>query len=584
MDSVGNLQRRFQLLFTLPSTINAFFLATTTSIAILLAQFFVRGEVILLLIPLFLGVFFVSVGIDKVILRGSPFTTTRRLLTMSVIPNLAWFVLSLLGLLLLSYTGSVEQFYLMVLMGLFSAIGLRTLILGSVFFDNMIIGFLVSTIQPLLLLPMVIPVSQLQIIAQREMVSIALGFAIPSSIVVYLTMLNRSAKGIISASPLKFLRAFLLAWATDNPELFEEIVERDGSSRSVQTHVIEFSGVDQHQVLVIPEIHPGPFYPVGSSNLPYQLYQRFSEMGYLPLVFHGISGHDRNLPSKVAVNDFLRSLSDSEVVSQGDECTVPFTVSKNKGTVTGMVFNDYAVLIVTLAPYGMEDFPNTVRDAIGVAAQKSGYRGSIIIDAHNSRGESPSDDDCNDVVLAAEDLLNKMRLFKQEKFKVGQAHSSEFPVSFKSDMGPGAVGVILFKIGQSEYVIVSVDSNNMIMGFREKVMEALGPKSNLVEICTTDTHYNASKIMNPIGYLPLGQMTGVNEFADVISKLINIARQRINNTKFEIKVSNTNVRVIGNLVLNTFSIAVDKVIGFAKMGGLFTGIIVLMIYFVVVFR
>ncbi|GIS77866.1 MAG: hypothetical protein CM1200mP13_12250 [Candidatus Pelagibacterales bacterium] len=52
-----------------------------------------------------------------------------------------------------------------------------------------------------------------------------------------------------------------------------------------------------------------------------------------------------------------------------------------KSTVTGLAFGDYAMLVLTLAPYGMEDFPIFVREEINKVSKSLVFKGAIFIDA-----------------------------------------------------------------------------------------------------------------------------------------------------------------------------------------------------------
>lgn len=556
----------------------ALLLSSGASVSIVLLGIPFRGFSVLLLTPLMMGSFMLSVAVERFILRGSPFSTVRRLFGMAIIPVSSWLVVGSIGVIVGLWSNSADKFYSMILMGMFLAVSIRVLILGGIFFEKLIVGFLVAFIQPIFLVLILIPFSQIPALLAQPSILI-LGIAIPGSVLVYQGLLVRRGKNILNYSPLNLLRMFLLAWATDRPNELEEIFEKEGSSRSVTSNTLEFAVGNNSQIaMVIPGVHPGPFYPVGSSNLPFQLYQWFLDRNVLPSIFHGISGHDLNLPSGASVKRFMRSMKDLKVVSAGNKCTLPISASMNRATVTGMVFGDSVLLLLSLAPYGGEDFPKYVKNDLNELALNNGFGHCLLIDSHNSRGEMPRDSDCKDLISVAGALLSEMRFMRQTLFRVGYAHSSEFNGFLNSDVGPGGISLIMFELDGRNFSIVSADSNNIVIGFREQVVSLLN--NNLIEFCTTDTHFNASKVMNPLGYLALGDVSKAEDIASVINRLADSANSRVVNAGYKVKMIRDDVTVIGGNVLDNFSMGLDKMIRYARLGGIVSSLFIISIIMV----
>ncbi len=527
----------------------------------------------LLLTPLMMGSFLLSVGVERLILRNSPFATVRRLFGMAIIPLSSWLVVGSIGVVVGLSSNSADKFYSMMLMGMFLAVGIRVLILGGIFFEKLIVGFLVAFIQPMFLVLILIPVSQIQALLIQPSILI-LGMAIPISVLVYQGFLVRRGKSLLKYSPLDLLRIFLLAWATDRPNELEEIFEKESSSRNVVSNTLEFTVGGASQIaMVIPGVHPGPFYPVGSSNLPFQLYQWFLDRNFLPSIFHGISGHDLNLPSGASVKRFMSSMKDLKVVATGDECTPPISASMNRATVTGIAFGDSVLLLLSLSPYGGEDFPRYVKNDLNELASHNGFVNCLVIDSHNSRGVAPRDSDCRDLISVARAMLSEMKFMRQTRFRVGYAHSSELKEVLNSDVGPGGISLIMFELDGRSFSIVSVDSNNIVIGFREQVLLLLD--NNLIELCTTDTHFNASKVMNPLGYLALGDVSKAEDIASVINRLASSADSRVTNTTYKIRMVRNNINVVGGNVLDNFSMGLDEMIRYARLGGIASSIFII---------
>ena len=583
MESSYNIQRRFRLLFRLPSAPASFFLATAIVLSILFIQgIFAETVRNLNLIPLFLILFFSSIVIERIILWKHPFATFRRLFAVSILPNTVWAVLSAFGLYRFTVLGSEDVFYVMALMGMFSAVSIRILILGSVFFNRIVYGVLVSIIQPLILFASIpyiqigifFPKEQLIQLLNKEPFAFSIGIMIPLATMTYLILLNKTGGDILKNSPVRLLQAFLQAWVSERPKLFEELFDKISLEKDVSTKILEFKTKTNRSVLIVPEVHPGPFHPIGSSNLPFDLWKWFSNKKYQPLVFHGISGHEHNLPSKNALENYLSSMENFQDVSEGNLCTEAVSVNVGKATVTGFGIGDHALIMITLSPHGMEDFPIFVREKINKLALGVGFNGLILIDSHNSQGSNPMMEDCGNVIEASNRLLRKIRFLPQFPFEVGYAHSSQLDLLMGEDIGPAGIGMILLKINGKTYEILGVDANNMVLGLREKLMV----KSSLIEICTSDTHYNASKVMNKLGYSPLGSISSEEEISSVINKLERRAKQSLEKGIFSIKYNTARVRVLGSSLLDDYSIGMDKVFNIAKTGGVFLFLITLIIY------
>ena len=73
----------------------------------------------------------------------------------------------------------------------------------------------------------------------------------------------------------------------------EGIMEKNSSESGVLTTLIRFGGQNSF-CIVLPEVHPGPYHPVGGSNIPYLIYEK---MGSQAMVMHSISDHALNIPS-----------------------------------------------------------------------------------------------------------------------------------------------------------------------------------------------------------------------------------------------------------------------------------------------
>ena len=102
----------------------------------------------------------------------------------------------------------------------------------------------------------------------------------------------------------------------NDPSDMESIILETSKSSEISTSQIRFSTKDDKNDfrMILPDLHPGPFHPVGGSNIPYQIYKTMNSSA---MVLHSISDHSLNLPSQQDVQDYLQELSKSQVSTNG---------------------------------------------------------------------------------------------------------------------------------------------------------------------------------------------------------------------------------------------------------------------------
>jgi len=514
------------------------------------------------LLPLALVLLLISFLVEKALLTNYPVATLRRLMVVSYIANSCWITLALLGLALSSLLPTI--FSKLFILGFFVAVAFRLLIFVSALCGGAFVGVVAAAFQPLTLFTSFYLTSQTPVVSNPT--PFILGSLFVTSVGIYLVVIDR-ATGDKSLTSLKMLRAFLEAWAADKPDLLERLIEDRSEEAQIKTYLLAFSTNHTTPAIVVSDVHPGPFANVGSSNIPFEMQQRLSDR-FKPLILHSFSSHDLNLPSKRYVEQLLKSLDNLNPINNSKVCTDFLTETYGKATVNGIAFDETALLTITLAPDGMEDFPRYVSEKIRADAAELGFRDVILVDAHNSQGETNSASELNDVVEASKRLLQKLRSSPKYPFKVGFSHSSELNLRFKQDVGAGGIGVLLFEVGGKRFLLVGVDANNAVRGLRDRLVDGVkidGVK--VVEICTTDTHSASGKARSPIGYSPLGELTGVDEIIDAVRALTKKAEEKLAEAALTTELAYAQVKVMGEKILNEFSKIFDEVFEVAKIGG-----------------
>ena len=190
------------------------------------------------------------------------------------------------------------------------------------------------------------------------------------------------------------------------------------------------------------------------------------------MIFHSISDHDLNLPSKEEVRKYAESLEEPRILERGRTICLPVVISEGKATATGFALGKTLLMALTLAPHGMEDLPEIVRTRIEEESSKSGFGESLVIDSHNSLGKKPNELETQNLIKASVAVIERLAKTEQSPLTFGFAHSSEiFSIDRPRDVGPAGVGLLLFQAQNSTFCLVVVDANNSRLGFREEVMK-----------------------------------------------------------------------------------------------------------------
>lgn len=582
-DSKSRIARRYQNLFTLPTVKVAVVLAVVTSAFLFITSYSLLYKLdisALMGLIIFEAVIFVSIMIEQIVLMGNPLATFRRLVLISFFSYLVWLFALIFGLLLsipLSiYHGNYISF---LLLGFFYVIAFRLLVVGSIFYGNLLKKAFITLFQPIILAPILFPISSFTEITTIYAVPTLSGVIIVTLVAFYLFFVNRTGVKLMGMGSLELLRAFLSAWAANDPEFIEEFLDKISSQEKVRVNAIVLDSKNMKIALVIPEVHPGPFHPIGSSNLPFHLQNWFLSNGFSPMIFHGISGHELNLPSKKEVDRFIFSLKNLKTIASGKTCSIPIITKVGKATATCFAFGETALIMLTLSPFGMEDLPLDLKQEIEDLALKLGYKHAVIIDTHNSQGNVISKEDYDEFIKCAEKALTDLKSVNQHNFRVGFAHSSELNLQLGNDIGPVGLNVLVLEINGKKYSIVAADSNNSIAGLREELLKNFRDSSApILELCTSDTHVTAGKTSNSKGYISLGERTGSKELSEVIKTLIDKSLERLSSANFQVNYVDSSVKVIGMNLIDNFSKVLDKSLSLVKKGGLI--IVVLSILFV----
>lgn len=520
-----------------------------------------------------------AILVEKTMMWKNHLATNTKLLFLTSVSISVWAILAWLGVALSTIGLEKNLIASFFIIGAVFATAFKLLVFGTIYFNGPVKALPFAFVQTILIISLN-PVAIEIVTSQIPLVTFGIGFIF--SVTGYILYLNRASNIMEIKSPIRLLRGFIRSWTTNSPDYLEEILEKESSQREVKCQMVIFSGQHSKRALLVPEVHPGPFEPIGSSNLPYQLFAWATERGLEPVVVHGVSGHHLDLPSKKEVKIFLDSLDNSSIQSKASTCSKPVKSSIGYATATGISFGTAAIIFLSLAPKGMEDVPEAIRKEMEIHAKSIGFIDLIVVDSHNSQGDVPSEEECRQLSEAGNSVLGKLKNEKQYELSVGYAHTTlEEEQTLGNDIGPAGIGILSLDMGGSRYALVVADSNNMILGLREKFIEDLKTSEfELMEFCTSDTHAMAAKIMNSKGYFNLGEDTRPEHLIKTVRSLVNQSVESSEPAQVALSLSKANVKIMGEDLLTKLDYTIDAWVDRAKKGGFILGILAIGLFLI----
>ena len=560
-DDVSNIHNRFSLTLVNPGS-KYFSLvgSLVVGIVIVLATYFgylnLEFNEFWYKIPMVLGMMAAIQLLDIKFAKKKEYSKS---LHSSLFGNMLWVVTILMGILAsIVLSKDTSLFFITFGMILFASfrIGLYTTTLGASLKKAWAIAF----IQPLAMFLVLIP-QESWIPMLTNPIALGYGFTFLIIATAWSIVTDRAGRPGMKSTH-KTIQAYLASQGNDVSDA-EELMGEHATETKVGTLQIRFSSDDETKfTMVLPEIHPGPYHPVGGSNIPYLIYKNLSSSA---MVMHSISDHALNLPSRNEVDNYLKNLQNFEIKEEGIKCTEPVIVQINKARVTGMLFGNNPLLLLSLSPHGMEDIPSYMKKEIEQYGNNRNFTKIMTVDCHNAMGEEISKEDGEDMLKAAKSCLDSLITKESFPIELGYANTNDMDV-WTEDLAKGGLGITCLKINNKKYFLGWADANNMENGIREKIIEKFSNEGyNLLEICTSDTHYASVKARNRNGYYQLGLITSGDKLSKWFIEIAQNAESKIKTAKYEILENETKVRVMGQSIYEDYSKALENSLKITKM-------------------
>ena len=563
-NDIENIHRRYSFTLINPASFYVSLFASVGIVSIISALAFnnyIANYEILYHLPAVIAVLLVTQYFDSRFTRHKEYSKSLHMSFFGTVLWLITVVAGILGALILSKELSLYYVAIGMLIYCSFRIGIMTTTLGISLKKSCVLCF----VQPLAIFLVLIPIDMWSVLYDVE--TLAFGIVFLTVAVFWSYFTNRTGlPGIKSTHQL--LQAYLQSVSQNDPSDMESIILESSKPLQISTSQIRFYTDDNKNDfrMILPDLHPGPFHPVGGSDIPYQIYKTMNSSA---MVLHSVSDHSLNLPSQQDVKTYLDGLLQSSISTKGLTCTEPVTAQINRARAVGMRFDSTAILFLSLSPHGMEDVPLFIKTEIEQIAKNRNFQNVFVVDTHNAMGGEISQDDSQDMLSAAKSVLDILITKTSYPLRYGYANSKSLNIQ-TSDLAGGGIGILCLAFAQKKYFLCWADANNIENGVREKIVTHLQNNGcDLVEMFTSDTHFTTMGVRNRNGYYQLGFITKPEILANWCLSIAREAEKNITTGKFEILENKSKVRVMGSGIFEHISKALDTSLRITK--GFMTG-------------
>jgi putative membrane protein len=411
----------------------------------------------------------------------------------------------------LSWIVKSDLFLNSLLFGCVLIYGFNTLVFWATSKVRFTIAAITGFIQPLLILAMYTLITFLfvdtsfigpvilQIIIKAFVASIIFVLAIYA----FITIIASPFKKNLGIGVLDLLSLFI-AHMNEGSNSLEGLFETMGEAIDTLVTFVSFKTENGIKALFIsPSVHPGPLGDLGGSNMPTILANKFD---HFTMVAHGPSTHDFNPIAVSEIDKIEESVQNGlNRVEYSPYASKFIRYNAEKANIGVQFFNNGMVILSTFAPEAVDDIEFGVGlTMMAQSRNRCNVEDSIIVDCHNSfEPESGEVLPGNSEVFHLIDVIDKIDS-NQEKstIKVGCYENSMETLNKEEGIGESGIKTMIIEVDNQRTAYVLFDSNNMEIGFRQEIIDAVSDlEIDELEVMTTDTHTvnTLSRGYNPIG-------------------------------------------------------------------------------------
>ena len=389
---------------------------------------------------------------------------------------------------------------------------IRILVLWGTSNINFFKSLPAAATQPILIISMVIVIVSLTSITTNigyfSILALLIKIVIASLILVvaiysFVVIVESPMKRNLGVGGLELLSLFL-AHVTEGSNALEGLFEDMGEPIDTLIGITAFKGKDGLKAIFLsPSVHPGPVGNIGGGNMPTIL---ANTLDTFTMVSHGPSTHDFNPVSTKEIYKVEGVVKNAlKTMEYSNKASKFFRVESGDAKIGAQFFDNNLVLLATMAPVGFDDMDFGVGLAIiNLAKARTGVDNVVLVECHNAfQGDGGRILPGNKEVFELMDATEKLRKSDdQHNLKVGIANDPMEDVSKEEGVGESGVKAMIVDVDNQKTGYILLDSNNMVIGFRERIIKHLKELGlDEAEIMTSDTHFvNAlSGGHNPVG-------------------------------------------------------------------------------------
>lgn len=478
----------------------------------------------------------------------------------------------ILGL-IISHLFNIDIYLNSMLFGCVIIYGVNTLVFWATSKVRFSVAAITGFIQPLLVLAMYLLITFIfsdtsfigPVILQVGLKALIASIIFVLAIYAFITIIASPFKKNLGIGVLDLLSLFI-AHMNEGSNSLEGLFENMSEAIDTVVTFVSFKTEKGIKALFIsPSVHPGPLGELGGSNMPTILANKFD---HFTMVAHGPSTHDFN---PIAVKE-IDKIEDTvkkglEKVEYSPYASKFVRYNAKKANIGVQFFNDGMVILSTFAPEAVDDIEFGVGlTMMAQSRSKCNVEDSIIVDCHNSfEPESGEVLPGNAEVFHIIEVIDKINPDQTKDFiKIG-CNEHPMPTLGKQEgIGYSALKTMVLEVGNQRTAYVLFDSNNMEIGFRQEIINAVRDLDiDEIEVMTTDTHTvnTLSRGYNPVGIAKRKEIIeyvkeSINESIDDLEKVeVGTGTEKIKNLNtFGPKNSTELISTISSVV------AVSKII------------------------
>ena len=323
---------------------------------------------------------------------------------------------------------------------------------------------------------------------------------------------DRPIRREFGISGVSLIRPLLDHVSDRDPEatrVLEAFFRRGAIPANIVARALVFSRSGSVKATVaLPTVHPGPFAALGSSDLPRKLTESLGPSAGTVFVPHTPCDHDLDLAAAEDVGRVAAAIR--EVV----EATGPSGPSRASPLVSpyagsfarAQLLGDVVLVLVTQAPAPTDDIAFSVADRIVREVAQEGGPRVALVDAHNSYVEDKGDilygtPDAEKLVVDAKAAIRAaVAAARDGPIEVGTAVRTGYSIG-NDGIGPEGFHALVVRAAGRTSGFVIIDANNLLIGRRDPIVQALLGRVDEAEVFTTDNHvvHEVDGGINPLG-------------------------------------------------------------------------------------